>query len=237
MKHFQKLIYFAFGVIVTLAINRAVPTFAESAAVVKQLTANFTVGGNPISIFVDGNKISPKDGNGNAVDPFVVDGTTYLPVRAVSEALGKTVTWEGSTATVYIGQKPGAEVLLNDCAYGSTQFKFVSGGEYMLMTGKKYFNGFRIPDVKLSALFSLNGQYTQLNGIIGAADGSPFWQNVDVSILGDGKLLKSFTVTAEDLPKDFTVDVSGVLQLKIESDGKNYLGMQNGICMAELKLK
>ena len=41
-----------------------------------------------IKITLDGKQLTPTDVNGNAVDPFIIDGTTYLPVRAVSEALG-----------------------------------------------------------------------------------------------------------------------------------------------------
>ena len=55
-----------------------------------------------ITINIDNNIISPKDVNGNLVDPFIIDGTTYLPVRAISESLGKSVTWNGETNSVYI---------------------------------------------------------------------------------------------------------------------------------------
>lgn len=42
------------------------------------------------------------DESGAAIEPFNVDGTTYFPVRAISEALGKTVEWDSETNTVYI---------------------------------------------------------------------------------------------------------------------------------------
>lgn len=58
---------------------------------------------NDIKIVIHGEQITPKDGDGNIVNPFIYDGTTYLPIRAVSEALGETVDWDGSTNTVYIG--------------------------------------------------------------------------------------------------------------------------------------
>lgn len=35
-----------------------------------------------------------KDANGMAVEPFAIDGTTYLPVRAVSDAVGLDVEWD-----------------------------------------------------------------------------------------------------------------------------------------------
>ena len=33
---------------------------------------------------------------------MIYQGTTYVPIRAVSEWLGKTVTWQGSTSSVLI---------------------------------------------------------------------------------------------------------------------------------------
>ncbi|MCL2815637.1 MAG: stalk domain-containing protein [Oscillospiraceae bacterium] len=57
---------------------------------------------NNIKIVIDGEEITPKDALGNTVDPFIMDGTTYLPVRAVSKALGMDVRWEESTYTVFL---------------------------------------------------------------------------------------------------------------------------------------
>ena len=69
---------------------------------------------NNIRIMVDGELIIPKDASGNEVEPFTVNGTTYLPVRAVASALGKDVTWDGNTQTVYIGQVPGKTTYMFD---------------------------------------------------------------------------------------------------------------------------
>ncbi len=58
---------------------------------------------NNIKLNVNGTEIVPKDVNGNIVEPFTIDGTTYLPVRALANALGEEVYWDGETKTVYIG--------------------------------------------------------------------------------------------------------------------------------------
>ena len=39
-------------------------------------------------------------------EPFAVDGTTYLPVRAISEVLNAGVNWDAATSTVKITQAP-----------------------------------------------------------------------------------------------------------------------------------
>ena len=59
-----------------------------------------------ITILLDGETLVPKDVTGKVVDPFVIDGTTYLPIRAVASALGLGVDWDGSTKTVLLYSDP-----------------------------------------------------------------------------------------------------------------------------------
>ena len=55
-----------------------------------------------VKICVNDKNITPKDADGNEVEPFIVNGTTYLPVRAVASALDKKVEWDGNSKTVKI---------------------------------------------------------------------------------------------------------------------------------------
>lgn len=71
---------------------------AFAAAYQKQATLNY----QGIKITLDGEEITPKDGAGNVVEPFTIDGTTYLPVRAIANAMGLEVNWNGATNTVEI---------------------------------------------------------------------------------------------------------------------------------------
>ena len=82
-----------------LLLAFVVPSFAESAS--RQITA--TYGG--IEIYINGAKLVPKDVNGNYVQPFVVDGTTYLPIRAVAEAVGYDVNYDDETHTATLAPK------------------------------------------------------------------------------------------------------------------------------------
>lgn len=72
-----------------------------------------------ISVFMDGNEVEMTDVNGNAVDAFVYDGTTYLPARAISEANGNTVSWDSEAGRVDIksnetnSENPNAARLIN----------------------------------------------------------------------------------------------------------------------------
>lgn len=64
-------------------------------ATVGQRTA--TLNYDSIKIVLDGKEIVPTDANGNTLEPFIIDGTTYLPVRGVSGALGLGVNWNAET--------------------------------------------------------------------------------------------------------------------------------------------
>jgi len=54
-----------------------------------------------------------KDGLGNPVYPIIYNGTTYLPIRAVSNMLDIPVAWDATTKTVILGteEKPPRSVL------------------------------------------------------------------------------------------------------------------------------
>lgn len=73
---------------------------ATSAMATYQKQATLDYSG--IQITLNGNKIDPVDANGNPVEPFAISGTTYLPVRAIANALNLEVAWEQETSTVIL---------------------------------------------------------------------------------------------------------------------------------------
>lgn len=92
----------ALALCLTLALGVAV---TAASTVTKTLTATYA----DIKLVVNGTAVTPTDANGNVVEPFACDGTTYLPVRAVANALGQDVKWDGETNTIYIGEIPSQE--------------------------------------------------------------------------------------------------------------------------------
>ena len=65
-----------------------------------------------IKIVINGQEIQPKDASGNYVEPFTINGTTYLPVRAVASALSISVDWDGNTNTVILSNAQAAPFTL-----------------------------------------------------------------------------------------------------------------------------
>lgn len=88
---------FLSGIVVALLIGCLV-----GSAVAKSGTQTAELTYRNIKVELDGKSVALKDANGNAVEPFIIDGTTYLPVRAVSEALGLEVGWNADTNTVIL---------------------------------------------------------------------------------------------------------------------------------------
>ncbi len=78
---------------------------------------------NDIKIVVDGKEVS------TSTEPFIYNGTTYLPVRAIGEALGKDVSWDAQTNTVYIGSaETNASTQANEVIYDSNGLKVTYTG-------------------------------------------------------------------------------------------------------------
>lgn len=57
-----------------------------------------------VTIELNGVKQKFRDINGRTVYPVIYAGSTYLPVRAMSGLMGKSIEWDSSSKTVYIGK-------------------------------------------------------------------------------------------------------------------------------------
>ena len=55
-----------------------------------------------IGITLNGARFTPRDANGKQVSAFLYNGTTYVPVRAISEAMGMDVSFNSATRTVVL---------------------------------------------------------------------------------------------------------------------------------------
>lgn len=63
------------------------------------------------NIIIDGEELTCYDANGNRVEAFVHQGTTYVPVRAIAEAFDTNVSWDQATKTVHLGTAGGSPAL------------------------------------------------------------------------------------------------------------------------------
>lgn len=176
-----------------------------------------------IKIVVDGEEIQPKDANGQTVEPFIYNGTTYLPVRAIGNAIGKEVNWDGVKNVVYLGATPGnTENWLNVCEpyqYANCEEFRLSDNNYFTMSGKKYTNGYTMylwnPSKKAEALYNLDGKFKSVSFSIGHIDDTTN-ASAKLNVYLDGIISYTKDLSYDDLVQNITIPLNYALQMKIE---------------------
>ncbi len=169
-----------------------------------------------VDIYVDGVKMVPTDANGKQVETFVYNGTTYVPLRAVSQYLDKSVSWDGENQRAYIGEKPGEkQYLLDVCPpYQVHGYETPSSFE---MAGKTYTNGFTLHWNDGMALFNLDGKYETLEFDLGFVNGTDN-SSATVTFYLDGTVSQVIKVEPETLPQHVVIPLNHAQQLKITLD-------------------
>lgn len=92
-------------VVLTSGGERTTAT-TEDPAKGRSITIGITADYADIKVTLDGMPLTLTDANGTAVEPFAVEGTTYLPIRAISNALGLEVGWDGEYHVVILSTEP-----------------------------------------------------------------------------------------------------------------------------------
>ncbi|OBR65735.1 hypothetical protein A7K91_14330 [Paenibacillus oryzae] len=191
-----------------------------------------------IKLFVDGKLIKPTDSEGKVVEPFIYDGTTYLPLRALSNALTnyeKSVSWDAKTSSIYVGQAPvKAQTDFSEItpyAHSYTTLPVQTGERaafkildktitpFNSLIGHREFVTFMLH----SKYSSLDGQYIVPYTQLGSTDkGTIVFYNVDKK--GYETEIARFDAEAGDEAIKVHVDLRGVEILKISSlwDGRLY---------------
>lgn len=202
------------GALSTLMVaGAAVPAVAQNIDVMRG-----------VKIFVDDMQLYGAEG-------FIYDGTTYLPVRKISEALDKPVAWDGKTKSVYIGKHESSTpaVMLADMEpFYEEHYGFSRGKSVKDNRGNAHYDAIRL-ESGLSSYsevveeYKVNGKYRKMKGKL-TLESKSAKKSSWIEIYGDGQLLyTSPDVKGGSEPVDFEVDLTGVLTLRIEAHKENAL--------------
>ena len=213
---------------IALALVCGMVIGANAADTLKEISAYLNYG---ITIKYNGEVQNLTDAGGNRVYPISYNGTTYLPVRAVSNMLGIGVDWDGATQTVLLG-KTGETVNLMDTYKPYTSYQSVSrvisdwhdgpifyqksttpeniGGEtassWLNLYNPK--NNWAEDSNTLLCSFNIGGKYKTLT--------FKAYTNEDatLTVKGDNdSLLGEFKLAAGQTPQTFTIDLLNTKQL------------------------
>ncbi|MFZ5351833.1 MAG: stalk domain-containing protein [Bacillota bacterium] len=93
---------------------------------------------NDISVVINGTLFQAKDPqDGSVYVPLTYKGRTYLPLRAVAEAVGLPVDYDADTKTAYIGTIPDIDSGNAQDVYINASPEYVDGGSAALYKTKK----------------------------------------------------------------------------------------------------
>lgn len=186
-------------------------------AYAKSVTKQIEVSYSGINVYKDNELCELKDASGNTIEPFIYNGSTYMPLRAVAELAGMDVTWEGNTQSAYLWDEVSqGEVYLMDVCSPYETGSFDDGKFYM--AGEKYSNGFFTWFYDYGhAYFNLDGKYSELRCVVGHVDGYGDREKT-VSFYVDGQKVKEVDVLAGQMPQSVTVTLNYGSQLQIKTD-------------------
>ena len=181
-----------------------------------------------IKVYKDNVLCELKDANGSIIEPFIYNGTTYMPVRGTANIADMEVTWDGNTKSVYLWDDmvPEGTYLMEVCPPYETyecNIYLASDGSKFDMSGEKYSNGLELKYPGAYALFNLNSKYSTVECTVGHSGDNQ--EAKSVAFMVDGKIVEEVDLEAESMPKTISIPVSYGLQLKIlrtESDGYYY---------------
>ena len=168
-----------------------------------------------IKVYYNGELKRMYDVNGKEVFPVSYQGTTYVPIRAVSNMIGLNVDWDGATKSVLLG-KTGVEKdfienftpYANDDPYYLVHRKFADGKT--LKFGDKTFNHYIALEngYNKCLYYDLEGKYTTFTFTVFAKN------DCTLQFFGDNQtLLASYQIKKNNLPVTYSFDVTGTQQL------------------------
>ncbi|HIU47894.1 MAG TPA: hypothetical protein IAB04_00865 [Candidatus Avimonoglobus intestinipullorum] len=171
-----------------------------------------------IKVYKDNVLCNLRDANGSVIEPFIYNGTTYLPVRGTAELAGLGVSWDGATKSVYLWDETSAgDTYLVDVCPPYDGFRFTTDNFYM---ANEQYEGFTLWGNKDAyALVNLNGKYDTATMYIGPVDGSAGAYEEKPAIVNfylDGKKVDSYEISEATYPFKIELPLNGALQLKVE---------------------
>ncbi len=175
--------------VAALMVTTIITFTANAAEIYRELIAQER---KDVTVTLNGTPRTLTDASGTVIYPVMINGSTYLPVRAVSEMANLPVEWNQATKTVALGTK-------------------TTGPKYLFeqqLKGTKYQQ--KISDPSLLTVNTADGQQTFKNGIShniwnNSMSASEYTRMANFDVTG----AKTITLTAYSPERDAEIIISG----------------------------
>ncbi|MFB7160200.1 copper amine oxidase N-terminal domain-containing protein [Lysinibacillus sp. NPDC056232] len=180
--------------------------------------------------------------------PFTYNGTTYVPLRFISEQLGNPVEWDSANQTINIGKTsdksafyPGRDLeymnFQNSENYSSLYSYSFNQKTISDNIGNDYSNYITISthswDNQWSLIeFPLNGQYNTFKTTLGLTEeGKNITKELKLEVFLDEKSIETYTISAGDMPKDIELKLKGANKIgfKLSKKESSNISAQIGL--------
>jgi len=214
----------AIGLFVTAIFTSALGS-AYAAANLEPINAFFNKG---VSFVLKGELWQPKDESGKPLTAIHYEGSNYLPVRALAEALKIQIDYDAASQKIYIGGRPGEKtpIFAMPMEIDNIYAVLSKDKEETLVKNKQLQEVLKI-DQYGDVIFTTDRKYRRL--VLDAAVVSPGEHEVEFSLYNAGDsaanaaltVLEKQKVSPEDGIKRLVFNVEGLEKVKIHVQSAN----------------
>lgn len=173
-----------------------------------------------------GKDFTPQETDGTYIKPISYNGRTYLPVRALAEALNIPVEWDGPTSTVWLGGKIESIAVNDTSLYENSNATIITTDTDKLTTTSKIYKwGITNKEVMKNVFYKCsvkpNGKYKHFTASLfldDKATGDVIMEFRKEAF--DGAVIRSVTLKP-GVTQDIDIDIGGVEKLYIYSSVLN----------------
>ncbi len=189
-----------------------------------------------IKMKINGAEFQPVGSDGKPMYPITYNGSTYLPVRAISQALSIAADYDGANKIVYLGEKGQipldlggkGQIPLTSADYshfGPSQLTVDKG--MLLINNKQYQSGIIFTGKSGIDFFTgtvkPEGRYQKFGGVACLEDSDNSPSEVTIKIRDKdsfGMVLKELTVKNGE-SVSFEIEIPGLAKLYIQNEYKD----------------
>jgi hypothetical protein len=175
------------------------------------------------------------NGNVNVPSSLMYEGTTYIPIRMLSDMLNTPISWDGKNKAVLVGSSVYNGKYLTDVAPSkiSNNNVWINDSGLTTIDGQRYSStiGFRSAEKYTREVsYSLNSQYKSFTFTYGN-NNNP---QGNITVYGDGVEIWSGVVVSGVKAQDVKIDIDGIMSLTIQYEDvtNSYESRQNYVLLA-----